>query len=123
MRLALKRGRPGETYNVGGNSEKTNLEVVNALCAILDELRPNPLITHHSSLITQVPDRPGHDRRYAMDSRKIQGELGWKPRERFDTGLRKTVKWYLDHMAWVDGITSGEYRNWVDLNYAKRERV
>ncbi len=123
VRLALKRGRPGETYNIGGSAEKANLDVVTAICGILDELRPNPLITHHSSLITYVGDRPGHDRRYSMDITKIGNELGWKPRERFDTGLRKTVKWYLDHMAWVDGITSGEYRNWVDLNYAKRERA
>jgi dTDP-glucose 4,6-dehydratase len=120
VRLALARGRPGETYNIGGNAEKTNLEVVTTLCAILDDLRPDSLITHHSSLITFVPDRPGHDRRYAIDAGKIQGELGWKPRERFDTGLRTTVEWYLDHMQWADNIASGEYRNWIDLNYGKR---
>jgi dTDP-glucose 4,6-dehydratase len=123
VRLALARGRPGETYNIGGNAEKNNVDVVNAICKILDELRPNPLITHHSSLITYVADRPGHDRRYAMDASKIGAELGWKPRERFDTGLRKTVEWYLDHMSWVNQVTSGEYRKWTDLNYGKRERA
>jgi dTDP-glucose 4,6-dehydratase len=121
VRLVLARGRPGETYNVGGNAEKTNLEVVTALCGILDELRPGP--ARHSTLVTYVKDRPGHDRRYAMDARKIERELGWRPRERFETGLRKTVEWYLAHLAWVDGIASGAYRTWIDLNYGKRERA
>ena len=121
VRLVLARGRPGETYNIGGNAEKTNLEVVSTLCAILDELRPGP--ARHSTLVTHVKDRPGHDRRYAMDTRKIERELGWRPRERFETGLRKTVEWYLAHLAWVDGIASGAYRNWIDLNYGKRERA
>ena len=118
VRLALARGRPGETYNIGGNAEKTNLEVVRTVCAILDGLRPDA--APHDKLISFVADRPGHDRRYAIDAGKIQGELGWKPRERFDTGLRKTVEWYLDHMQWADNIASGEYRNWIDLNYGKR---
>ena len=120
VRLALARGRPGETYNIGGNAERTNLEVVHSICSILDELRPNPLIDHHSSRITHVPDRPGHDRRYAIDSAKIRGELGWRPREDFGTGLRKTVQWYLDNAEWVKGVMSGEYRSWVDLNYRNR---
>jgi dTDP-glucose 4,6-dehydratase len=123
VRAVLRHGRAGETYNIGGDAEQTNLEVVHAICAILDELRPAPRAARHSSLITHVPDRPGHDRRYAMDSGKIRSELGWKPRERFDTGLRKTVQWYLDHMDWVGGVTSGAYRNWIDLNYGRRERA
>ena len=120
VRLILRKGRVGETYNIGGRSEKTNLEVVRAVCAILDEIRPDPLIAQRSSLITFVTDRPGHDRRYAMDTRKIESELAWKPLERFDTGLRKTVEWYLDYVKWVDGVTSGDYRKWVATNYASR---
>ena len=120
VRLVLQRGGPGETYNVGGNSEKTNLEVVNAICAIFDELRPSSLITHHASLISYVKDRPGHDRRYAMNVGKIAVELGWQPAERFETGLRKTVEWYLNHMDWVESVTSGAYRNWLALNYSNR---
>jgi dTDP-glucose 4,6-dehydratase len=118
VRLALKRGRPGETYNIGGNAEKTNLAVVQTICAILDELRTDT--APHEKLISYVKDRPGHDRRYAINPEKLCNELGWQPRERFETGLRKTVGWYLDHMKWVDNIASGAYRNWVDLNYGKR---
>ena len=120
IRAALAKGRLGETYNIGGNSEKTNLEVVHAVCALLDELRPNSLITHYSSLITYVKDRPGHDRRYAINAQKIKQELGWQPRERFEDGIRKTVEWYLKNNDWVRGVVSGEYRQWVNSNYAGR---
>ncbi|MBI1965753.1 MAG: dTDP-glucose 4,6-dehydratase [Betaproteobacteria bacterium] len=123
VRRVLQKGRPGEAYNIGGNAEKTNLDVVNAICAILEELRPSSLIPHPSSLITFVPDRPGHDRRYAMDTRKIEAELGWKPREKFESGLRRTVEWYLAHLDWVGGVTSGAYRDWLDLNYGQRGRA
>jgi dTDP-glucose 4,6-dehydratase len=118
IRTALAQGRPGETYNIGGNSEKTNLEVVHALCAVLDELRPQG--APHARLITFVGDRPGHDRRYAIDADKIKRELGWEPRERFETGLRKTVAWYLAHHEWVGSVLTGEYRKWVDSNYTER---
>ncbi len=117
LRLVLERGRVGDTYNIGGWNEKTNLEVVQAICAILDELRPNASITHHSSLITYVKDRPGHDRRYAIDAGKIARELGWKPQETFDSGLRKTVEWYLANTDWINGVTSGEYQNWIAKQY------
>ena len=118
VRLVLQRGRPGETYNIGGDCERTNLEVVAAICALFDELRPQA--APHARLIKHVADRPGHDRRYAMDIRKIAGELGWQPKERFEAGLRKTVSWYLEHMDWVGNVTSGAYRAWVDLNYENR---
>ena len=123
LRAVLSRGRVGETYNIGGNAEKTNLDVVRTICAVLDELHPDPLITHHSSLITFVEDRPGHDRRYALDTRKIRDELGWQPRECFENGLRKTVQWYLEHGDWVNAIASGKYREWLDLNYANRDTI
>jgi dTDP-glucose 4,6-dehydratase len=118
LRLVLARGALGETYNVGGNSERTNLHVVQTLCAILDELRPQN--TPHDRLISFVADRPGHDRRYAIDASKIKRELGWEPQETFESGLRKTVEWYLHNAEWVQGVTSGEYRNWVQQNYANR---
>ena len=114
----LTRGRVGETYNVGGLSERRNIDVVRTLCSILDELRPAE--TPREQLITFVADRPGHDRRYAIDCTKLQGELGWAPAESFETGLRKTVAWYLDHPAWVERVTNGEYRKWMHANYAGR---
>jgi len=121
VREVLKRGRISETYNIGGNAEIANLDVIHTICSILDDVRPDAPVTRHSSLITHVKDRPGHDRRYAMDTGKIKRELGWQPRERLETGLRKTVQWYLDNMKWVTGVTSGDYRKWIDLNYTGRE--
>jgi dTDP-glucose 4,6-dehydratase len=118
IRTALARGRPGETYNIGGRAERANIDVVNAVCAIMDEHRPEA--APHAKLITYVTDRPGHDRRYAIDAEKIAGELDWQPRERFESGLRTTVEWYLANMAWVSAVTSGEYRNWVETNYSER---
>jgi len=119
IREVLARGGIGESYNVGGNSQKTNLEVVNAVCALLDEARPNRERSH-SDLISFVKDRPGHDRRYAIDARKISSQLAWKPAESFESGLRKTVAWYLDNPDWVAHVTSGAYRTWIDKNYTRR---
>ncbi len=108
--LVLTEGRPGETYNIGGHNEKTNLEVVEAICQLLDELVPNAKLRDHASLIQFVKDRPGHDRRYAIDASKIARELNWKPRESFASGLRKTVQWYLDHRPWCRRVQDGSYR-------------
>lgn len=118
IRLVLERGRPGETYNVGGNTEKTNLEVVRTICAVLDAMRPDR--SPHASLLTFVQDRPGHDRRYAMDTSKIKRELGWRPAVTFEEGMRQTIRWYLDHEEWVRNVQSGDYRNWLAVNYGKR---
>jgi dTDP-glucose 4,6-dehydratase len=115
IRAVLDRGRPGQTYNVGGNAEKTNLEVVTTLCRILTEQRPG---RDYAAQIAFVKDRPGHDRRYAIDSTKVRGEIGWAPRETFESGLAQTVRWYLDNSTWLAAVTSGEYKNWVSLNYA-----
>jgi dTDP-glucose 4,6-dehydratase len=119
IRAVLAGGRVGETYNVGGWNEKANLEIVHTVCALLDELRPDPAGPHRR-LITHVTDRPGHDRRYAIDARKIERELGWRPAETFETGIRKTVQWYLDHADWVANVQSGGYREWVAANYSAR---
>jgi dTDP-glucose 4,6-dehydratase len=118
IRVVLERGRPGETYNVGGNSEKRNLDVVHALCDTLQQLAPRE--GGYRGLIEFVTDRPGHDRRYAIDASKIRSELGWQPRETFESGLARTVRWYLEHGEWVANVKSGEYRNWLETNYAAR---
>jgi dTDP-glucose 4,6-dehydratase len=117
IRRVLEGGRAGETYNVGGWNEKANLDVVQTLCNILDELRPRSDGKRYADQITFVKDRPGHDRRYAIDASKLERELGWKPQETFETGLRKTVVWYLENQSWVANVTSGAYRNWIDRQY------
>lgn len=120
IRRVLEAGRLGETYNVGGWNEKTNLEVVTTLCGILDELDPKSDNSSYRDQITYVADRPGHDRRYAIDARKIERELGWKPAQTFDTGIRKTVNWYLANDEWVRDVQSGDYLKWLDTNYVGR---
>jgi dTDP-glucose 4,6-dehydratase len=120
IRRVLEAGRIGETYNVGGWNEKANIEVVKILCLILDELSPRADGLSYFTQITYVADRPGHDRRYAIDARKIEKELGWKPAETFETGIRKTIEWYLANQSWVSNITSGAYRQWLDQNYGAR---
>jgi dTDP-glucose 4,6-dehydratase len=116
----LERGVVGETYNVGGCNQRSNREVVHTLCALLDELVPDSPYRPHAQLIASVKDRPGHDRRYAIDATKIEREIGWQPEESFETGLRKTVEWYLSNKDWVDSVTSGAYQQWVSTNYADR---
>ena len=118
----LEKGKPGETYNVGGWNEMPNIEIVKTVCALLDEMRPDP-VGPYARLVTYVTDRPGHDRRYAIDASKIDRELGWRPAETFETGIRKTVRWYLDNMDWVEHVASGAYRSWVQTNYSERAEV
>jgi dTDP-glucose 4,6-dehydratase len=119
IHAVLARGRPGQTYNVGGWNEQANLEIVHTICALLDRLRPDPA-GPHARLVTHVKDRPGHDRRYAIDARKIERELGWRPAETFETGIEKTVRWYLANADWVASVQSGAYRDWVAANYEAR---
>ena len=116
IRAVLAGGTPGETYNIGGWNEKANIDIVKTVCTLLDELRPSA-DGPYARLITYVKDRPGHDRRYAIDARKIERELGWRPAETFETGIRKTVQWYLDHPEWVARVQSGAYREWLDKQY------
>ncbi|MCX7170092.1 MAG: dTDP-glucose 4,6-dehydratase [Proteobacteria bacterium] len=120
LRLVFERGVAGETYNIGGHNEKTNLEVVDALCFLLDELRPRADGRSYLEQKTFVADRPGHDRRYAIDATRIERELGWRPQESFESGLRKTVAWYLANSDWIGHVISGEYRNWMKINYSDR---
>ncbi len=120
LSLVLERGEPGRTYNIGGRSERTNLEVVRALCGILDRLRPHA-DGPYADLIAFVTDRPGHDFRYAIDCGRVERELGWKPRRSFDQGLEDTVRWYLDNQDWTDRVRNGEYRAWLETNYARRQ--
>jgi dTDP-glucose 4,6-dehydratase len=121
LRLVLARGKIGETYDIGGNCEKNNLEVVESVCSLLDEIRPTKSGRRYCDQITFVTDRPGHDRRYAIDTTKVRAETGWQPRESFDSGLRKTVNWYLDNQAWITEVNTGEYRKWIDVNYGLRK--
>jgi dTDP-glucose 4,6-dehydratase len=113
----LEAGQVGETYNVGGCNEKANIEVVRTLCALLDELRPRADGQSYAAQMRFVADRPGHDRRYAIDAGKLERELGWRPQETFETGIRKTVQWYLANDAWVKDVTSGAYREWTERQY------
>jgi dTDP-glucose 4,6-dehydratase len=117
IRRVLEAGKPGETYNIGGNNEKPNIDIVHAVCALLDELRPRAGGSYREQ-VTFIKDRPGHDRRYAIDAGKMTQELGWKPAETFETGIRKTVQWYLDHPDWVSHVQSGTYRDWLEAQYA-----
>jgi len=130
IRRVLEAGRPGETYNIGGWNEKANIDIVNTVCSLLDELAPatsrdvvssstGTPVGKYAELIEFVADRPGHDRRYAIDARKIARELGWRPAETFETGIRKTVQWYLNNQDWVQNVQSGAYRDWIKQQYAE----
>lgn len=118
IQTVIEKGKVGETYNIGGNNEKQNLGIVRTICTILDQLRPKDPTVPHEKLLTYVQDRPGHDRRYAIDARKLQTELGWRPKETFETGIRKTIEWYLNHEEWIRDVTSGSYRQWMAKQYS-----
>jgi dTDP-glucose 4,6-dehydratase len=120
IRRVLEAGTPGETYNIGGWNEKTNIDIIHTVCSLLDTLSPHVDGKHYNEQITFVTDRPGHDRRYAINSNKIKRDLGWKPAETFETGIHKTVQWYLNNQSWVKNIQSGAYREWIDKNYKGR---
>ncbi len=120
LRVVLAQGEIGETYNIGGRNEQANLDTIDLLCSLLDEMLPQSAHVPHRQLVKFVPDRPGHDRRYAINANKIEQKLGWRPEETFATGLRRTVAWYLAHQEWVEQVTTGAYRQWIDQNYAHR---
>jgi dTDP-glucose 4,6-dehydratase len=120
IRAVLANGRVGETYNIGGNSERANIDVVKTICDLVDEMRPRAAAGSRRDLITYVKDRPGHDRRYAIDASKLSRELGWQPAAEFENGLRKTVRWYLDNSAWIENVRTGAYLDWINKNYTER---
>ncbi len=123
LRLILRKGKLGETYNIGGNNEMTNIDVAKCLCDILDRLDPHSKSAPHASLIEFVTDRPGHDQRYAVDTSKIEEELGWQPKESFLSGLEKTVRWYLRNGVWIEKLTGGDYEEWISMNYSQRVKL
>ena len=123
LHVVLEKGQVGEMYNIGGHCEKTNLDVVRTVCRLLDELLPDSPHVLHESLITFVKDRPGHDRRYAIDSSKIERDLDWSPKETFDTGMKKTIQWYLENPEWVESVQTGAYREWIEINYEGRDKL